>query len=73
MPTIDMIETGKRIKDMRKKHHMKIQDIMDVCGISANAICKWQKGESIPTIDNLVILAALWGVKIDDILVIQIV
>lgn len=33
------------------------------------AIYKWQQGLALPTIDNLVALAALLGVTIDDIIV----
>jgi transcriptional regulator with XRE-family HTH domain len=35
------------------------------------AIYKWQHGRALPTLDNLVALAAVFGVKIDDILVYQ--
>lgn len=31
---------------------------------------KWQHGTALPTIDNMVVLAAVFGVKVDDILVI---
>ena len=33
------------------------------------AIYKWQNGDCMPTIDNLVILAAVLGVTVDEILV----
>lgn len=33
------------------------------------ALYKWQHGTALPTIDNLVVLAAVLGVKVDDILV----
>lgn len=35
------------------------------------AIYKWQQGISLPTVDNLVVLAAVFQVKIDDILVVD--
>ena len=35
------------------------------------AVFKWMKGTSLPTVDNLVILADLFGVTIEDILVIR--
>ena len=35
------------------------------------AIYKWQRGTALPTVDNLVVLAAIFGVKIDDILIFQ--
>ena len=69
MPVVDMIATGKNIKNMRKAFGVSVADIQDACGISAAAISKWQKGKAIPSVDNLVILAAIFGVKIDEIVV----
>ena len=48
---------------------MTIRDVQDVTGVSAAAVTKWQSGNAIPSIDNLVVLAALWGVQMDDIVV----
>ena len=33
------------------------------------AIYKWQNGTAMPTLDNLVVLAAVLGVALDDIIV----
>ena len=72
MPTIDMIETGKNIKDLRKNAGLSVRDIQDIFGFGTpNAIYKWQKGDALPTIDNLVVLATVLGVSIDDIIVID--
>lgn len=69
IPTIDMVATGKNIKMMRKAAGISIKDLQDDFGFSTpQAIYKWQRGDAMPTIDNLVILAALFKVKIDDIL-----
>lgn len=69
MATIDMIATGQNIHDMRVKAGMTIKDVQDACGITSTSVCNWQKGKSVPTIDNLVILASIWNVMIDDIIV----
>lgn len=69
MATIDMIATGKNIRDMRIRHKMTIKDIQDACGVTSTSVCNWQKGKSMPTVDNLVILASIWGVMIDNIIV----
>ena len=51
---------------------MTVKDLQDAFGFGTpQAIYKWQQGLALPTIDNLVVLAALLGVKIDDILVID--
>lgn len=47
-----------------------MKDVADMLGVSPQAVAKWQAGTALPTIDNLVILAAMLDTKIDDILVI---
>ena len=70
IPTIDMVRTGQNINRLRKTAGVTVRDLQDVFGFATpQAIYKWQQGAALPTIDNLVVLAAVLGVKIDDILV----
>ena len=70
IPTIDMVRTGQNINRLRKAAGVTVRDLQDVFGFATpQAIYKWQHGAALPTIDNLVVLAAVLGVKIDDILV----
>ena len=72
IPTIDMVETGKNIERLRNEAGLSVRDLQDVFGFSTpQAIYKWQHGTAMPTIDNLVVLAALLQVTIDDILVVD--
>ncbi|MBR4965292.1 MAG: helix-turn-helix transcriptional regulator [Lachnospiraceae bacterium] len=65
-----MAGTGQNIVTLRKAAGVSVKDLQDVFGFATpQAIYKWQHGTALPTIDNLVILAAVLGVKIDDILV----
>ncbi len=69
-PTIDMAATGARIADLRRAAGMSVRDLQGVFGFSTpQAIYKWQRGDAMPTVDNLVILAAVLGVSVDRILV----
>ena len=69
-PVIDMAATGINIVRMRQNAGMTVKDLQDVFGFSTpQAIYKWQRGTAMPTVDNLVVLAAVFGVTIDDILV----
>lgn len=69
-PTIDMVKTGQNIVTLRKKAGLSVKDLQDAFGFGTpQAIYKWQQGLALPTIDNLVVLAALLGVKLDDIIV----
>lgn len=69
MVAINMEETGKKIKEMREKSGMTIRQVQDACGISAAAVCKWQNGQAVPSIDNLLVLSEIWNVKMDDLIV----
>ena len=74
MPTIDMAATGQNIQRMRKNAGITVKDIQNACGCATpNAVYKWIHGACMPTIDNLVILAAIFGAKVDDIVVVRIV
>ena len=65
-----MVKTGQNITRMRISAGLTVKDIQQIFGFSTpNAIYKWQKGQAMPTLDNIVVLAVLFGVRIDDILV----
>ena len=72
IPAIDMVATGRNIQAMRKAAGISVRDLQDVFGFGTpQAIYKWQRGTAMPTIDNLVVLAAVLQVKIDDIIVVD--
>ena len=69
-PSINMVKTGQNITRMRISAGLTVKDIQQIFGFSTpNAIYKWQKGVAMPTLDNIVVLAVLFGVRVDDILV----
>ena len=70
LPTIDMIRTGQNIASLRRQAGLSVRDLQDIFGFATpQAIYKWQQGVALPTIDNLVVLAAVLQVRMDDILV----
>ncbi len=72
IPAINMVATGQRISDLRTAAGMSVKDLQDVFGFGTpNAVYKWQRGLALPTIDNLVVLSAVFGVMIDDIIVVD--
>ena len=69
-PILDLKKTGKRIKDLREERDMSVEEVTEFLGhISAQSVYKWQRGESLPTIDNLYALSKLFKTPIDDILI----
>ena len=72
-PVINTVATGQNINRMRIEAGMTVRNMQDVFGFTTpQAIYKWIHGTSLPTIDNLVILAAILGVTMDDIVVVDI-
>ena len=73
MPTIDMVATGRNITRLRNAAGLTVRDLQDIFGFATpQAIYKWQHGTAMPTIDNLVVLATVLGVPMDDIIVIDV-
>ena len=71
-PVIDLKATGQNIVKMRKAAGFSVRDLQLILGFTnPQAIYKWQNGDSLPSIDNLVILAAVLGTTVDDILVVD--
>lgn len=72
IPTVNIKATGENIIRLRKQAGLSVKDIQAVCGFSTpQAIYKWQQGIALPTVDNLVVLSTLFGVSIDEILVLD--
>ena len=65
--------TGRNIVKLRQNAGFSVKDLQDIFGFATpNAIYKWQKGMAMPTVDNLIILAAIFGVTVDDIIAVNI-
>ena len=69
-PVIDLIATGNNIRRLRMERGLTVRELQSYFGFEEpRAIYKWQKGESLPTVDNLYALGVLFEVPIDQILV----
>ena len=57
---------------MRKLAGISVRDLQNVFGFGTpQAIYKWQHGTAMPAIDNLVVLAAVLHVSIDEIVIVE--
>ncbi len=69
-PVINLVETGRRIQRKREEAGMSVRDLQSYFGFEyPQAIYKWQHGECLPTVDNLLALARLLKVSMEDLLV----
>ena len=70
LPVVNMRLTGERISALRQARGLTVRQLQRMLGFATpQAIYKWQHGETLPTIDNLVALSAILEVPIEEILV----
>lgn len=72
IPIINMSATGMNITRLRKSAGLSVRDLADILGFATpQAVYKWQNGVAMPTLDNLVVLAAIFNVTMDQIIVVD--
>jgi len=62
------IEIANRLQKLRKENGYSQEELADKLGISRQAVSKWERAESSPDTDNLIILARLYNMSLDDLL-----
>lgn len=62
------IETANRLLEFRKANGYSQEELAEKIGVSRQAISKWERSESSPDTDNLIALAKLYGVTLDELL-----
>ncbi len=62
------LEIAERLVALRKKHGLSQEDLAEKLGVSRQAISKWERVEASPDTDNLIALAKLYGVSLDELL-----
>lgn len=69
-PVIDPAATGENITRLRRERGFTVRDLQHFFGFEEpQAIYKWQRGQSLPSIDNLYALSALFQISMNEILV----
>jgi transcriptional regulator with XRE-family HTH domain len=62
------IEIANRLVELRKANNYSQEALAEKLGISRQAVSKWERAEASPDTDNLILLARLYGVSLDDLL-----
>lgn len=62
------IETANRLLKYRKSHNLSQEELAEKIGVSRQAISKWERAEASPDTDNLILLAQIYGVTLDELL-----
>lgn len=70
LPRIDMPATGANISRLMRERHITMGQLQETFGFhTPQAIYKWRRGQSLPTLDNLVILAEVFGTTMDAVVI----
>lgn len=62
------IEIANRLVGLRKANNLSQEALAEKLGISRQAVSKWERAEASPDTDNLILLARLYGVSLDELL-----
>lgn len=62
------IETANKLVNLRKKNNLSQEELANKLGISRQAVSKWERAEAAPDTDNLVKLARLYKISLDELL-----
>lgn len=70
IPVIDVTKTGKNIKKLMENEGLSVKDVQEKLDMEYPlSVYNWIWGKNLPSVDNLVALSAILGVKIEKILV----
>lgn len=62
------VEIAERLAARRKQAGLSQEALAEKLGVSRQAVSKWERSESSPDTDNLIALAKLYGVSLDELL-----
>ncbi|MBB5226790.1 XRE family transcriptional regulator [Treponema ruminis] len=69
-PVINVAATAARIKEYRIRAGYSVREIQNIFNFSSpEAVYAWEKGKYLPTIDNMIVIADVYGVTVDDFIV----
>ena len=62
------IETANRLVELRRARGLSQEELAARLGVSRQAVSKWERAESSPDTDNLIALARLYAISLDELL-----
>lgn len=70
-PIINKEATGKRIKRLMQQNDVGVEEVLEVTGVGDMTVNSWFRGETVPSLINLLKIARMCDCEIIDILVVK--
>jgi transcriptional regulator with XRE-family HTH domain len=65
---LDLKRVGINILSLRKELNLTQTELADLVNVSHQAVSKWERGECLPDIEVLLLLAMIFNTKVDNLL-----
>ena len=65
---LDLIQIGNKLSELRQKHNYTQDELAEKMFLSHQAISKWERGVTLPSIDNMCSLMELYAVSLEELL-----
>ena len=62
------IEIANRLVNLRKQSGLSQEQLAEKIGVSRQAVSKWERSEASPDTDNIILLARLYNISLDELL-----
>lgn len=59
------MKLSDKIQQLRNTRHITQEQLADLCGVSRQAVTKWELGLSAPDTENIILLSDIFGVTTD--------
>lgn len=69
LPVINLKATGARIRNLRMQNGYTVRFLAEYLLVSEQAVKKWQRGDCLPSLENLLALSELYHTHMEDLLV----
>ncbi len=62
------LKIAEKLQAQRKAHGYSQEELADLLNVSRQAVSKWERGETSPDTDNLIALAKIYNITIDQLI-----
>ena len=68
MPLDYKSRVASALRRLRLERRLTIEQVATICGVTKQAIGRWEKGETLPTLEKVWILSDYYGVSVAEVM-----